>query len=275
MEVTIIIPFWGNHPAYREWLAKWLEHYATSGCTAKVLIASDEKLPADLAPEVEKLFVNTTEWNGLVNPKFPYDRKGAIVCATALALPQQALLVLDADAWLLADPLPLLAPYAHELIAMPEDEGAFGKPYLVPHADKVRRCAGVIFFGAIEGAVPVRRAIVEMYAKQFRALRTAIAFGYFHEERRLLEQHAWTFAAHEFSPAALLPRELNWPVCFRSAGHNPAAVIHHHIGKRKWVGQPAPMPGILNSAQMGSVEFAPSANSLKPNAYSVGTGGAE
>lgn len=246
MEVTIAIPFWGNHPAYRTWLDRWLEHYRTSGCTARPVIISDEVLPADLAPGVDRLQVSTAPFSDLVDPAYPYDRKGAIVCAAILALAGLPLFVLDADAWISRDPLPLLAPHANDTLALPEDEGAFRKPYAEPHASVIRRCAGVIYFAARSKAV--RQELVSKYRTHYLELRAAIETGSFAEERRLLEQHAWTFVAHELN-TRVLPRELNWPVCFRSSGENPLAAIHHHIGRKKWSGHGRPPSGILNNRQ--------------------------
>jgi len=247
-QIQILVPFWGNHPDYRRWLDEWLEHYRQSGCNAPVTIISDDVLPVEI-PAV-KCQLDCRAYQDLVDPRYPYDRKAAIVCAALLHF-EGPLLVLDADAWLVGDPIPLVESFINEPIAMPADEGAFGKRYPGPHDMIVRRCAGVIFFGAPRRNVRIR--LIERYRERFLALRELIATGAMPEERRLLEQHAWTFVADLFG-TPVLPRELNWPACFVHAGENPAAVIHHHIGKRKWINaEAAPTPGLLNDGQLKSL----------------------
>jgi hypothetical protein len=244
VSTTILVPFWGDHPAYRKWLTEWVRCYRASGCEARALVVTDEFLPAPT--DLPTLVVDATPWQDLVDPRYPYDRKGGIVCAALVHLAGEALFIVDADAFLQRDPLPLLAPYRRELFAMPEDEGAFGKPYAEPDGEVVRRSGGILWVGAT--SAEARMELVGAYRQHFQALAARMQAGTFREERRLLEQHAWTFVADRRS-APILPRALNWPVCFRAAGANPAAAIHHHIGRRKWHGEPPPPEGILNERQ--------------------------
>jgi hypothetical protein len=246
MKPTIVIPFWGNHPAYRRWLEEWVRRYEALKIDLPVLIASDEVIDADLVPQIDRLLVGTARWADLVDPRYPYDRKGAIVCAAILALQDCPVFVLDADAYLVGDPSPILQRFLTCGIAMPADEGAFGKPYEPPFEIAERRCAGVILFGSVTCD---RNELVRDYRTFYNVLLQQMECGKFREERRLLEQHAWTMVADGWN-GPLLPRELNWPVCFKSSGDNPRAVIHHHIGRKKWVGQEAPTPGLLNDGQL-------------------------
>jgi hypothetical protein len=252
MKPTLVIPFWGDHPAYRGWLEEWVRRYEALGLDTPVVIVSDEALADDLVPQIERVWVDTDPFADLIDPRYPYDRKGAIVCATINALWQYPLFVLDADAFLVGDPSPHLGGFAAEEIAMPADEGAFGKPYAGTYDGIVRRCAGVIWYGG--HYVPhSRHLLTRHYRQHFLALRAEMEAGSFPEERRLLEQHAWTMVAHQWE-SPVLPRELNWPACFKHAGANPHAAIHHHIGRRKWAGQAAaPTPGLLNDGQLAAL----------------------
>ncbi len=244
-DLVIVVPFWGDNPAYRAWLDQCLAAIRTHAPDAKLLLASDEVLPADI--DAEKLWVDTSGYASLVDPAWAYDRKGAIVCAVLTALPDRPLLVLDADAFLVADPRPLLREFAAEPLALPVDEGAFGARFAPPLHHCRKLCAGVAFFGA--RTANYREILTQAWAEQFVRLRELIAVGELAEERRLLEQHAWCAVAAALN-APILPRELNWPASLRAAGENPHAAIHHHIGRRKWTGLGTPPAGVLNDRQL-------------------------
>lgn len=244
---TIAVPFWGDHPAYRQWLRQWCECYRASGTTAPAMIATDTATAPEELPDLPVQAFDLAPWKECNDPEYPFDRKGVIVCSLLTARPREELFIVDADAFLQHDPGRFLEPFAGVDFAMPVDEGAFGAHLAPPFDAAAKRSGGILWFGA--STHESRVALVREYKSTYLNIIAHLRARTFREERRLLEQHTWTLIAHRRG-APLLPRELNWPTGLPTTPANPDAAIHHHIGKRKWSGQPAPVPGLHNEKQL-------------------------
>lgn len=220
MRYTILIPFWGNDPRYVKLLHEWFQAYYDNDCAAQVVVVYDQD--TEPVPGYSWTKVSTPEWD----QQYPFDHKGDIVCA-AIQRFLEPVLVLDSDAILRKDPTVALTPFYHKEFAMPADEGALGRQLRNRHAQEIgiaKRCAGVLWFG------PGNRAkLVDEYRQAFVELLS----GRYYEERRLFEQHAWSWVAHQRN-APFLPRTMNWADHNSRNGPNPEAFIYHRIGQRKF-----------------------------------------
>lgn len=218
--MKLLIPYWGTDSRHKELLFKWLEAYRKSGCDIPFAIISDHRTePFDGLP-----------WEAYQTPDYsthyPFDNKGAIVCR-AIVDTTESVLVLDADAFIQRCPREALEKFEHIPFAMPEDEGRRGLHLRNRHAqetDILKRCAGVLWFGAGN-----RQFFADEYKREFQEMQS----GRWYEPRHLYEQHAWTLVAHWYK-APLLPRVFNWASHIASVGPNPDAFINHHVGQRKF-----------------------------------------
>lgn len=221
MNFRILIPFWGRDERYVRLLGNWYTQYRSLRLPHPVTVITD----FDTDPVVPSAWVRS--FPVASKNQYQFDHKGNIVCAAITAF-HEPLLVLDSDAVLQGDPEPLLRPFEKVPFSLPKDEGALGRKIRNRHAQEgpiVKGCAGVLWFGASQD----RQYLVDEYRLAFRELCS----GRYYEERRLFEQHAWTMVRYKLG-SEFLPRLLNWPDHITSVGHNPDAVICHHIGQRKF-----------------------------------------
>lgn len=219
MNFRILVPYWGKDDRYANLIEKWFLSYREARVPHPVTIISDFD-----TPELPRCI-----WRSFPVRSSPYvfDKKGELVCAAIQAF-HEPLLVLDADALIQSDPLPFLRGFENVPMTLPKDEGAFNRKLRNRHAIEgpvIKGCAGVLWFGQCRD----RRYLVDEYKRAFRELES----GRFYEERRLFEQHAWTYVRHWLN-SPFLPRELNWPDHITSVGPNPDAAICHRIGQRKF-----------------------------------------
>jgi len=229
--MIILVPFYGDRERFRPLLDKWIACYKSSGCRVPWFALSDQPETADLPC----CRVSIEQFRDVIRPLQPFDVKGALVCAAALQL-QEPLLVLDADAFLLADPMPLLASFADVPVAMAIDHGAlvhFRTANLDWPFDDVRKtCAGVLWLGRGQ-----RARVVAQYRKAFRELQT-LEYPWTPPLKHLLEQYSWSVVQHRLCRSRRLPASLNWSV--RILGAAPNVVVDHDYGHGKWAGRPVP-----------------------------------
>jgi hypothetical protein len=222
MNITILVPYWGNDPRYRNLLEEWFAAYNASGCKLPVRVITDKHTNQFGAPCVWYAY-DTPEYD----PAYQFDHKGDIVCA-AIQQFIEPVLVLDSDAILKKDVTGVLESLQLVPFAMPADEGALGLYIRNRHGQPTKiskRCAGVLWFGGVGSRV----ALVQDYRAAFAELKT----GRYYEERRLFEQHAWSMVAHNRN-ALVLPRTMNWLDNNTRNGPNSDAYIYHRIGQRKF-----------------------------------------
>lgn len=222
MNFKILVPYWGNDKRYRTLLEEWFAAYNASGCKAPVRLITDKQTEQFGSPYIWHAF-DTPEYEKC----YQFDHKGDIVCA-AIQQIIEPVLVLDTDAILKRDVMPVLEALQLVPFAMPADEGALGLCIRNRHGQPtkiIKRCAGVLWFGGAGSRV----ALVQDYRAALVELKT----GRYYEERRLFEQHAWSMVAHQRN-APILPRTMNWLDNNTRNGPNPEAYIYHRIGQRKF-----------------------------------------
>lgn len=232
MTPIILVPFFGDTAKFQPLLDRWVEAYKSSGCRWPWYTLGDQtevySRPA--------MRVDIAGFADVIRPGQPFDVKGALVCSAILKL-GQPLFVLDADAFLAADPAAALAPFHDCPIAMPADHGAvmyWRETRLRPPYERVpKRCAGVQWFGPAGD----RTRLVAGYRRAFAELLAMPRLPWHPQLHHLVEQYAWSICAHRFG-GRTLPPLLNWHE--EHLGHHPGAVINHHYGHPKWRGVGAP-----------------------------------
>ena len=232
--MIILVPFFGDTKRFRPLLERWIESYRKSGCKMPWFALSD------VAPGGEDLWlplakVSLEPFRDLIRPGQPFDVKGALLCAAALAF-KEPILFLDADAFLVGDPELVLQEFLEAPIAMPLDHGAlvwFRTATLdFPFDDVKKTCAGVLFMGPAWA----RSRVVANYRRSFLQMRTAIPWS--PPLKHLLEQYSWSVTHHRICRGRILPHSMNWSS--RHLGLAPGVLVDHDYGHSKWDGRPAP-----------------------------------
>ncbi len=247
MSFPIVTLFYGAAPqrdAYAPLLRRWLDHHRLLGFGARLVIAHPITEPApsaDVVGDAQILALDIKPFAKAIRPAYPFDVKGALMCAL-IAAKLEALLFLDLDAFIQRTDMVL--PPADVLIGMAHDIGAIDaghSPFLdAPFANVKKRCAGVVWFGVTQAAAAA--LIGEEYVRAWRDLAEALPGGRVPWEPQLphlLEQYAWSLVAHRAGEPVLSDR-WNWPPHVR--GESRLAYIHHEFGWSKWkaLGRTAP-----------------------------------
>lgn len=227
--MIILIPFFGDRPRFRPVLNEWITAYQFSGCKIPWKVLSDQPALPDL-PSVQ---VSIEQFSGVIRPKQAFDTKGALVCAGILAY-TEAVLVLDADAYLMKDPTALLKTFNNCAIAMPLDGGALMHQRTAnlsqPFSDVWKLCAGVQYFPPMYRSD--RQTLVDRYTSAFwKILNVKPGLPWNPPLRHLVEQYAWSVAAHN-AKGRVLPHSMNWQPQF--LGESADAIVNHHYGFGKW-----------------------------------------
>ena len=202
----------------------WINAHRRSGTQMPFVVLTDEQgLPTPL-PGCSVLQVDTRPYSDLIRPGFPFDRKGAIQCAALQLL--GPVLFLDADAWLRADPQPVLHHHAEAVIAMCTDAcGIETQPRFVRRDGATQKYnSGVIWFG--EGN---RRQTVEAYREAFLGLVRDPRLAEL-DRADLAEQWAWSMVMRTRG-GERLPDRMNWHSDKEASG---GVVVEHNYGPRKW-----------------------------------------
>lgn len=231
--MLILVPFFGETEKFRPLLNRWIEAYKKSGCRIPWFTLSD--LPETYS--MPSMRVDISGFSSVIRPGQPFDVKGALVCAALLKL-EEAVLVLDADAFLANDPTETLAPFAAAPVAMPPDHGAllYGRRPKMdePYNDVRKLCAGVQFFGAAPG----RSRLVAGYRRGFEEIMAlAPRVPWTPQLPHLVEQYAWSICSHRRG-GQVLPGSMNWHA--EHLGESPDAIVNHHYGHPKWKELPRP-----------------------------------
>jgi hypothetical protein len=228
--MIILVPFFGDVKRFRPVLDRWIYAYEASGCKIPWYMVGDRAEDLE-APCVR---VKIEPFRDLIRPGQPFDHKGAIVCAAALQI-AGPVLVLDSDAMLVRDPLPILERFLQAPVSMPADHGAlvwFRTPKLEWPFESVRKaCAGVLLLGPAAH----RPQLVAAYRRAWHQMKGCLPWR--PNLPHLLEQYSWSVAMHGFGPS-WLPVSLNWSS--RHLGASPDVVIEHDYGHGKWNGARAP-----------------------------------
>lgn len=239
MPPLITIPHFGKDPRYLALLDEWVRQLRrTLGADARFLVFTHDAA-ADLRKRgYPHAVYDISRYADIIRPGQPFDIKGALMCEAALNI-AEPFLMLDADALLVADPSPWVAPYELHTCAMPTDAGAIlhgHKGMMDGHWQNVRKmCAGVFWFGDATGNK--RAELVNEYRAAWHALKSA-DYPWTPRLPHLLEQYAWSVAHHKLGGATLAGC-MNWPP--HLCGKSELAVVNHYFGHRKWAGKgPAP-----------------------------------
>lgn len=249
--MLILVPFFGDRDRFRPLLNNWIASYKQSGCRVPWFALSDQPETYDLP----SMRVEIDGFRDLIRPDQPFDTKGALVCAALLKL-REPVLVLDADAFLVRDPMPTLEPFMKAPVAMPIDHGAivfYRKPTFEKPLTGIRKlCAGVQFFGGdVKGDAVVpscdRGRLVAGYRKAFEEIIAMPRLPWEPQLSHLVEQYAWSLCAHRRG-GQVLPGSMNWaPV---HLGESPFAVVYHHYGHSKWQQPPGvPTPALASGGE--------------------------
>jgi len=217
--MIIATPFFGTNQRYAEMLSDWKKQAESIAPDLRIITLTTEEYPID-------------EYADLIRLNQPFDTKGAIMCAAALAI-QEPFLMLDSDAFLMRDPRAALSREECMAIpcAMPCDHGSIihnHGNFLLPPYESVRKtCAGVFLFGNPAS----RPALVAAYRTAYHELKAA-NFPWMARARltHLLEQYSWSLASHRMG-GGILQASFNWNPDF--LGENPYCYIKHLYGWRK------------------------------------------
>lgn len=224
--MIILVPFFGDTRRFRPLLDKWIEAKRTAAPDIAWFALGENPEAYDL-PTAR---VSIDGFRDLIRPGQPFDVKGALVCAAILRFPE-AILVLDADAFLAQDPTKWLMPFRDCPIAMPSDHGALMHDRAAeldsPYCGVRKVCAGVQWFGAVPG----RSRLVAGYRRAFEELRGLPRLPWRPALPHLLEQYAWALAMNRRG-GRVLPSVMNWAPHF--LGESSHAVVNHWFGREKW-----------------------------------------
>lgn len=256
--MKIVTLFYGSieqRRAYAPLLQRWVQHHRNLGLGDKLLIVtrSDEHVSfiqhMEHGESLPILALDLSAYTDVIRPEQPFDIKGALMCEALRAL--GPFLLIDNDAFLTCDPAPLLENNVQlegALIVMPRDIGAINAGFTAaldaPFAGVLKLCAGVVWFGDI--AAHRRLQLVRAYLAAWRDLSNAFAEGHTPWQphlSRLMEQYAWSLAAHRLGCLDQLGDTWNWPPHLEAFGENPGAIVNHEFGRKKWktLGRRAPL----------------------------------
>lgn len=246
--------------AYRPLFGRWIQHHEKLGLADRIVVVSEDRgvdppvincVDSENSKKVEVIQLDVSGYADVMRPGQPFDMKGALLCELLLQRPE-AFLMLDNDAFLQrADYLDHPELPKDAVIAMPRDLGAlgcsFGLQLHPPYAHVSKRCAGVMFCGPVQRVGrDLRKELVSRYCDAWKELLTGGEDGGIPWEKhlsRLLEQHAWSYAAQQMEQP-LLSDAWNWPDHFADFGvEKPEEVfVHHYFGRKKWgeLGRKAP-----------------------------------
>lgn len=266
MSRKLVTLFYGSREqreAYRPLFDKWMAHHADDlGLADRILVVSEDRkvdppvVNAANADKVEVIQLDISDYADIMRMDQPFDMKGALLCQLLLTRPE-AFLMLDNDAFLQSasaldhEDLPYDA-----VVAMPRDLGALGCEFGLylhePYRHIMKRCAGVMFCGSAHYVdQQYRHDLVLRYCEAWHELLTGAPDGGIPWERhlsRLLEQHAWSYAAQGMDQP-VLSDAWNWPPHFEGFKTDQfpdsppdPAFVHHFFGRKKWkeLGRPAP-----------------------------------
>lgn len=256
-EPRIVTLFYGDvksREAYRTLLDEWLDHHVALGLADRITVVTDHR--SDVRPlvighpGVKVAEYDVAGYADVIRPGQPFDVKGALMCELLADTSVGPFLLLDNDAMLqredAIDELP-----AEIVIGMSRDLGALESTYGMhlhePFAHVFKRCAGVAWFGDTD-----RQKRDELRTRYLDAWRTLVHGGkdggvpWEKQLDRLLEQHAWSYAAQQMEQP-LLPDSWNWPSHIdgyaAQVEATKAAHVHHLFGRKKWkrLGRKAPL----------------------------------
>lgn len=209
--MILAVPFFGHDPRFLKLLAYWFDTYAATKTKVPAVVITDEAPPAGFPC----LRVDTLPLSAAMRGH-PWDRKGAIVAASAGLLGR--FLACDLDAFVQRDPEALLAKLPDVALATRQD--GWGRIIDIGGTRVAQRQAGVMWFGDAHD----RAEVVRLYRLAFHEAGD----GYAQDEWR--EQVAWSMVA-VWTGLHDLPKALN------CSHHDPdaakATIIHEH-GETKW-----------------------------------------
>lgn len=210
--MMIAVPFFAGEARWYRLLEHWFECHAMTRTNVPAVVITDELALRGFPT----LSVDTFAFRKAIRPGEAWDRKGAIVAASAQFLGR--FLVCDLDAFLQRDPEPAMARLGDVTLATRED--AWKRTIGWRGGEVTQRQAGVMWFGQSKD----RATLADMYRRAFAQA------GMEFEKDAWREQLAWTLVA-KWSGLHELPKTLN---CSHSDPDAAAACIVHEHGEKKW-----------------------------------------
>ena len=209
----------------------WLEVYRRSGCQYRVVIVTDLTaiVPPDSVPydpngtePLSHLRIDVSLYPEILRKKRAFDMQGALSTQAIQILPR--CLIVDADAFFVKDPTPLIEELPHVIFGMGEDPAI-----RIIHglSEYVKECnAGVLYYGT--DSREDRAELATLYRNTFKELQAA-------NDNIFLEQITWSMVRHNLfktGRACQLPRALNWSRMW-GKNKNDYSIFHEH-GPNKW-----------------------------------------
>jgi hypothetical protein len=236
--MIIGVSYFGDK-AFLPLVEAWLKAFKKSGCKYRVVITTDlnaivpkESVPYDPngVDPLSHIRIDTALYPDIIRSKRAFDMQGALSTQAIQILPR--CLIVDADAFFVKDPTPIIEKLPNVLFGMGEEPNI---RQIEGIDEYLRECnAGVLYFGTDDRADRVRLA--EMYRANFKALKPK-------NDNLNLEQITWTYVKHQLSKEALscdLPPALNWSHVWKNPHrrrHLPNIgepyILHEH-GPHKW-----------------------------------------
>ena len=236
--MIIGISYFGDK-AFLPLVEKWLLVYKQSGCKYRVVITTDltaivpkESVPYDPngADPLSHLRIDTSLYPDIIRKNRAFDMQGALATQAIQILPR--CLIVDADAFFIKDPTPLIEQLPHVLFGMGEEPNI---RIIAGINEYLRECnAGVLYFGTESRDDRIKLA--KMYRTNFKALLDK-------NDNLNLEQITWTYTKHQLAKEGLschIPPELNWSHVWKNpqrrrhlSNLGQPCILHEH-GPHKW-----------------------------------------
>lgn len=226
--MVIGVSYFGNK-AFLPLVNTWLDVYKRSGCKYRVVIITDLDaiVPPDSVPydvngtkALSHLRIDVSLYPEIIRKKKAFDMQGALSTQAIQILPR--CLIVDADAFFVKDPTPLIESLPRAVFGMTEDPVTRGIKGCTGTITEYN--AGVLYYGT--DSREDRLELARLYRDTFNELRPA-------NDNIMLEQITWSVVLHKLKARGFqLPRALNWS---RMWGKNNAdySVFHEH-GPDKW-----------------------------------------
>lgn len=234
--MVIAVSYFGD-AAFLPLVKAWLKVYRQSGCMYPVVIITDlnailpdEAVPYDPAnaAELSYLRFDVRLYPDIMRNNQAFDTQGSMAVQAIQVLPR--CLIVDADAFFVKDPTPLIDDLPRTTFGMGVDPNSIpihGYSEALNHHQ-----AGVLYYGT--DSREDRKLLLRMYRESFTQLQELNDNGF-------LEQATWTLVKHKLAQSGnscTLPGSLNWSHVWKSPSRRPANagecyVLHEH-GPYKW-----------------------------------------
>ena len=234
--MVIGISYFGDK-AFLPLVKAWWKIYLRSGCKYPVVITTDltavlpeEAVPYDAANPAPMSYLrfDTNKYPDIRRDGKAFDIQGALAIQAIQILPR--CMIVDADAFFVKDPTPLIEQLPQVMFGMGIDPNVRRINGISEYIKEDN--AGVLYYGT--DSKQDREELAQLYRHTFQLILPQ-------NNNTFLEQCAWSAIRHELlktGRACTLPVSLNWSHVWKNAQRKPADagipyILHEH-GPGKW-----------------------------------------